>query len=34
MSPKAMQNNKDIEVQYIIESINKQNKIETQPEYK
>jgi hypothetical protein len=34
MSPKAMQNNKDLEVQYIIESINKQNKIETEPEYK
>jgi hypothetical protein len=28
MSPEAMQNNKNLEVQYIIESINKQNKIE------
>jgi hypothetical protein len=29
-----MQNNKDFEVQYIIENINKQNKIEKQPGYK
>jgi hypothetical protein len=34
MSPEVMQNNKDLEVQYIIESINEQNKIETQPGYK
>jgi hypothetical protein len=29
MSPNEMQNDKNLEVQYIIESINKQNKIET-----
>jgi hypothetical protein len=34
MSPNEMQNNKGLEVEYIIESINKQNKIEIQPGYK
>jgi hypothetical protein len=34
MSPEEMQNNKDLEVYYIIENINKQNKIEIHPGYK
>jgi hypothetical protein len=35
VSPAQMQDKKDLEVQYIIESINKQNKIETTtPNYK